>query len=178
MKNVSIIGISGLAGSGKDTLADMLYNLMDYESMAFADPIKDMLSTGLNISLDHFYAEDKEVLNDHYGVTIRHMIQTLGTEWGRRYVGEDIWINAMESRIKTLAGADKVVVTDIRFENEAAWVREHGTLIHIYGRGGIDTSHSSESGIKKLDTDLNIDNSGSISDLEDQLVELKENNFI
>lgn len=83
-----LIGIAGPARAGKDTLCSyMLDNLGDdWTRSSFADPLKEMLrAIGVDCSDDA-----KAVVSDDYGVTPRHMMQTLGTEWGRNLIDGDI----------------------------------------------------------------------------------------
>jgi dephospho-CoA kinase len=163
-----IIGITGPAGSGKDTAGEILLSeLTHYQRRAFGDPIKHMLKTGLWLTdEDMNTCEGKARVND-YGVTNRHMLQTLGTEWGRNIIHPDIWLTATSIRIKA-----PTVVTDVRFENEADWVREHGTLIHLSGRGGLtgeEATHASERGLSLRYGDIAIDNSRSVYELHCRL---------
>lgn len=164
-----IIGLTGPAGSGKDTAADILQEawLRDYECKAFSDPIKRMLTAGLGLNrYEMSTPEGKAQINPLYGVTNRHLLQTLGTEWGRS-IHSDIWLLAIVRRIK-----QPTIMTDVRFPNEAAWVRKHGTLIHLSGRGGLDgeeAAHTSEHGLPLQYGDIAIDNSGTLDDLRCRL---------
>lgn len=158
-----LIGIAGPARAGKDTLASyMLDNLgSDWSRSSFADPIKSMLKAiGVDCSDDK-----KAVVSDDYGVTPRHMMQTLGTEWGRNLIDGDIWVKAFAR----LNAGKCVIVPDVRFENEADLVREHGVLIHLVGRGGIEGNHVSENAIAFKPGDIVIDNSRDLDWLHDQV---------
>ena len=158
-----LIGIAGPARAGKDTLASYLLDNLsdDWSRSSFADPIKAMLSViGVDCSDDA-----KAVIDDSYGVTPRHMMQTLGTEWGRNLIDGDIWVKDFAR----LNAGKCVIVPDVRFENEADLVREHGVLIHLVGRGGIDGSHVSENAITFKAGDIVIDNSRDLAWLHDQV---------
>lgn len=148
-----IIGVTGKARSGKDTLANHLYEILGFRSVraAFADPVKDMLrAIGVN-DIEKYKQEVHPVL----GVTSRYMMQTLGTEWGRETLGEDTWINLTKSKGE---GKEFLIISDVRFENEADFVRDNGILIHVTGRGGIEGEHKSESGVKFKAGDFVLDN--------------------
>lgn len=149
-----VIGIAGKARSGKDTLADHISTILgsDAARAAFADPVKDMLRAIGVHDIDKY----KEVEHPVLRATSRRMMQTLGTEWGRDTLGEDTWINL--TREKGL-GKKFLIVSDVRFENEADFVRENGILFHVYGRGGIAGDHKSESGIEFKFRDFKLDNS-------------------
>ena len=107
----------------------------------------------------------KAVIDDSFGVTPRHMMQTLGTEWGRHMIDGDIWVKAFAR----LNAGMCVIVPDVRFENEAALVREHGVLIHLTGRGGIEGNHVSENPIEFKSGDIVIDNSRDLAWLHSQI---------
>ena len=158
-----LIGIAGPARAGKDTLASYLLDNLsdDWSRSSFADPLKAMLSViGVDCSDDA-----KAVIDDSYGVTPRHMMQTLGTEWGRHMIDGDIWVKAFAR----LNAGECVIVPDVRFENEAALVREHGVLIHLVGRGGIEGNHVSENAIEFKPGDIVIDNSRDLAWLHAQV---------
>lgn len=158
-----LIGIAGPARAGKDTLASYLLDNLsdDWSRSSFADPLKAMLSViGVDCSDDA-----KAVIDDSYGVTPRHMMQTLGTEWGRHMIDGDIWVKAF-ARLNV---GKCVIVPDVRFEDEAALVREHGVLIHLVGRGGIEGNHVSENAIEFKPGDIVIDNSRDLAWLHGQV---------
>lgn len=157
-----VIGIAGPAGVGKDTAADYLVGqLPQYRKVAFADPLKEMLRTGLSLDAAQLYGNDKETIDHRYECSPRHIMQTLGTEWGRQLIHPDIWVRALAARI----GAERVVISDVRFQNEADFVRERGILIHLTGRGGIGQCHQSELGLDAMPGDITIANDGDLKKL-------------
>ncbi len=158
-----LIGIAGPARAGKDTLASyMLDNLDgDWSRSSFADPIKAMLEViGVDCSDDA-----KAVIDERFCYTPRHMMQILGTEWGREMIHGNIWVEAFAR----LNAGRCVIVPDVRFENEADLVREHGVLIHLVGRGGIEGNHVSENAIAFKPGDIVIDNSRDLAWLHGQV---------
>lgn len=158
-----LIGIAGPARAGKDTLCSYMLDNLDgiWLRSSFADPLKEMLrAIGVDCSDD-----TKAVVSDDYGVTPRHMMQTLGTEWGRQTIDNDIWVKAFAR----LNAGKCVIVPDVRFENEAELVREHGVLIHLVGRGGIEGDHVSENAIEFKPGDIVIDNSRDLAWLHGQV---------
>lgn len=154
-----VIALSGVAGSGKSTASAFL-QFKGYKLEKFAGPLKDMLrSIGLGeMEIEgQFKEKPNPLLGEH---TPRHAMQTLGTEWGRKCMGEDFWINLWRSR----ASNGNVVVDDCRFANEAAAVRSlGGIVIRLEGRGGIEGGHESE----RLDfiVDAVVPNTGSVAQL-------------
>lgn len=157
------IGICGLAGSGKDTSADYLSTLTGFKKYSFAAPLKKMLAA---IGAHEPKREDKEKVMPGFGVSYRHMAQTLGTEWGRNLQHSGFWVDmAINS-----AGAD-AIFSDTRFVDEAQIVKSKGGIvIMIEGRGGIASNHPSE-GVNELRpyVDYFIDNSGEPAALYRQL---------
>jgi hypothetical protein len=99
------------------------------------------------------------------GRTPRHAMQTLGTEWGRKCMGEDFWVGQWRRRVEQVfSDAGRVVVDDCRFPNEAKAIRQlGGDIYRLQGRGGIPGQHESERGCG--DEDLVIANIGTIDDL-------------
>jgi len=168
-----VIGITGKARSGKDTIADLLLTkLTGFSKESFAQPIKDMIRAGLGLT----DKQDMEAI-DRFDCTHRHLLQTLGTEWGRNMVCEDIWLRIAKQR---LAYNSRVIYADVRFENEAEWVRNNGVLIHVSrseeNREAITgKDHASEGGVLIGKDDVVINNEGNLDYLAAQIIYLCEN---
>lgn len=164
----SIIGLTGLAGSGKDTVADLLISKMGGYTYSFANPIRAMLNAGFGIDMnDPYWKKRKEEPLPQFGKSPREMMQTLGTEWGRELVSDDIWL--VMANIKLMKHGFGMIIPDVRFENEAAWIRDRGgTLLHVT-RKNIEpvTPHSSEGGVKAIPGEIYIPNDGTLQDLQD-----------
>jgi|26BtaG_2_1085354.scaffolds.fasta_scaffold12674_4 hypothetical protein len=152
-KPMHLIGITGPARAGKDTLADyLLENLGDnWGRSSFADPIKAMLRV-IRVDCTEL---SKDKIHDYFGVTPRRMMQTLGTEWGRDLIDNDFWVKVF-ARVNA---GKSLIVPDVRFENEAELIRSNGILIHLTGRGGINSGHKSENPVGFEAGDIVIDNS-------------------
>jgi hypothetical protein len=167
LKDTTLIGVTGPAHCGKDTVAELIlkYSGKNFVTNSFAKPMKDMLKAGLGLSDKQLYGDLKDTVDNMYGCTPRHMMQTLGTQWGRYCIDNDIWVNAVKHKWLNDHQAP-LIMTDVRFENEAAFIREYGQLIHIYGRGGIEGEHESEKGVKPEEDDLYINNRVSLKNLE------------
>ena len=164
-----VIALTGLAGSGKSTASKYLVENHGYQLVKFAGPLKDMLRA-IGLGEGHIEGAHKETgLAMLFGRTPRYAMQTLGTEWGRKCMGDSFWINLWRSRIDSaLAFGGRVVVDDCRFPNEADEVRKLGGVVwQIVGRGGIAGAHESEAGCGRPDMDIH--NTGVISDLHCQL---------
>lgn len=169
-----LIGLSGYAGSGKDTACNALM-ANGYASLAFADPMRRMLRELLLCSVGDDSYMDFRKLKEHeipgLGVSYRHLAQTLGTEWGRA-LGQDFWIRIAEATISQrlrMAGDKPMnfVVSDVRFANEAAWIREQGGVIWRIERASTVPvrAHVSEQELYLFHADDVLQNDGSINDL-------------
>lgn len=160
MHNTLVIGLTGRAGGGKDAFATML----GYQTYAFAGPLKAALAA---MGFPEPPRKDKELMIPGFEFSWRRAAQTLGTEWGRN-LQSDIWL-AMAKRFHYASRNDFLVITDVRFHNEADWVREHGVLVHLQGRmsdmGNTEQRHASEAGLPVMDGDYLVDNSGTLTDL-------------
>ncbi len=171
-----IIGIAGHARAGKDTIAQIIkqeYGCMTY---AFAEPLKAMLRA-IGLAEQDLNGWRKDETNNDFQATPRHMMQTLGTEWGRDSINGDIWVIAAAKRIKHMhqSQPDKtIIITDVRFQNEADFVRQHGFLIHVERPiQRIDGStHRSENPVNIQDCDHIIINGGSLEDLREEALRI------
>lgn len=176
-----IIGLHGLAGSGKDSVGLYLEDVYHFERAALAKQIKDAACVLFGLTPEHFDDRNlKETEIPWLGKSPRQVAQLLGTEFGRRYFGSDIWIKTAKQRLdawradfleQTFHPLCGFVLTDIRYEDEAAWVRsEGGTVWHIQRPGIIPvSSHSSENGIDVAHGDFVIENDGTLNDLYDKV---------
>lgn len=140
-----IIGISGYARSGKDTFYNrsaLHLKSRNLESVryAFADALKEELDELLkeHVGISAFTEQDKEK------ELIRPLLVTYGTELRRR-LDPNCWINKIKSRVLTDAGQGKYVfITDVRFENEAQWVKSQGGSMVYVERTGIKPANGEE----------------------------------
>lgn len=169
-----LIGTAGPAGSGKDTVADYLVEMHGFTKMAFAGPLKAMMAAaGMAEPADRAM---KEQPIPGFDFTWREAAQKLGTEWGRG-LDPEIWTKIVRRKLESLAGLKyrtRIVLTDIRFENEAQVVRELGGQVwHMLNRSadlGVNAGHISEGGVMyRPHEDELIDNSGSLDQLYEQV---------
>ena len=170
-----LIGLySPAPGSGKSTIARILQDHHGYAILPLATPIKIMTCAfleelGVNEARSYNYCfRDKEAVIPEAGVSARHIMQTLGTEWGRQCIHPEVWLRAWESQYRAHSPTTPIVVDDIRFLNEAKFLERLGATLWGVCRPGTEreSTHSSEG---DLDTyagfDARIVNKGSIDDL-------------
>lgn len=160
-----VIALTGLAGSGKSTASKYLVEKHGYQLVKFAGPLKDMLRA-IGFGEDDIEGSDKELSNSLLcDKTPRYAMQTLGTEWGRKCIGENFWTGLwVDTATGVIAKGGRVVVDDCRFPNEAAEIRKLGGVVwRMVGRGGIAGAHESEAGCGK--SDMEIRNTRGIDDL-------------
>jgi hypothetical protein len=133
-----IIGLSGYAQTGKDTIADYLIKNYGFTRVAFADPIRkalyslnpniniaDMRGVPLASSVDGMGWDSVKV----FSPDARELLQRMGTEVGREIFGENFWVN---QAMKKAQEHDRVVFTDVRYPNELAAILEaSGTVWRV-----------------------------------------------
>lgn len=172
MPQAPLIGIAGRARSGKDTVANFIIAAIGGYRYSFADPIRAMLAPlGVDMN-DPYWQARKEDVIPALGVSPRRMMQTLGTEWGRNLINPDLWLVMAHQRL--LRNGPGMVISDVRFENEAAWIRKHGgRIIHVIrSEAKAVEAHASEDGIEMQDTDARLFNSGTLEELQLSVREL------
>lgn len=161
-----LIGITGKAGSGKDTFAKYFIDNHNFTRYAFAGPIKRMIQAGFGVDpgvWDDRTAKEQQL--EWLGVSPRVLAQTLGTEWGRDVIHPDVWLLIAE---QALGQHDNLIVTDVRFDNEAQWIKEHGGyMVSVEARGmALDNqTHASENGVHPAYIDITVRNTGTIEHL-------------
>lgn len=122
-----IVGFSGRAGSGKTRASKWLIERYPaYRRVAFASTLKAMMLQIPGIGEAEVFGDRKEASCAALGgATPRHAMQTLGTEWARG-IDPDLWIRAWWERARL---HDHVVADDVRFANEAEFIRSKGGVV-------------------------------------------------
>lgn len=147
-----LIALTGAKGVGKSTYAEFLAG-ENGTVLSFATPIKRMLQA--LVGKEYVFGSKKNE-ETHLGVTGRVLLQTLGTEWGREMIDQDIWVKAMR-HILTDAMFEEyrpIVIDDLRFENEAKMIRElNGEIWHVERKSftPANDNHISEAGVTDVD---------------------------
>jgi hypothetical protein len=167
-----LIGIHGKARAGKDTAAAHMVRQYGFVRTAFADPLKRAAKEMFGLTHEQTYSDElKEVLIPHWGYSPRQLFQLLGTESGREVFGEDMWLRRWAIDAERIENeGSHVVVTDVRFANEAEMIRKRGgVVVHLIrpmDNGlGRQAFHASERGLEIEAEDVVIQNNGSLEQL-------------
>ncbi len=123
---IKVIGFVGKMYSGKTTGAKYLVETQQYTRLRVADGLKKMLKDGLGIDEEYIDGNKKnEPCEELCGATVRHGMVTLGTDWGRDLIHPNLWVKRLDTQMRELIyrGHEKFVIDDIRFLNEAKWLK-------------------------------------------------------
>lgn len=179
MSNRVVVGLTGKAATGKDTVGDYLVSHYRFTKDSFASPLKrlvgDIFGVPMNILCPESpeEREQREKLLEGWGDwSARKLLQYIGTELFRRHIDRDVWVKSFCQRM-TRDGDKNYVVTDIRFPNELDFLRGEfaNSFVSInMHREGCDGN--TEGGIKaheseayNLRCDYDICNDSSFEDL-------------
>lgn len=184
-KKPTVIGLVGRAGSGKDSMAECIKGSADGTMLvSVAGPIKETASVLFNVDIEYFHdREKKEEVLTQWGMSPRQMCQKLGTEMIRKELGDNFLPMRMSASVRSeLEKPDTrlVIVTDVRFEDEAALLRREydAVLIHIDADERIgcipEDVHASERSIgiiAKWDEVVTLKNNGDIDQFKRDVFE-------
>ena len=176
-----LIGIVGLIGSGKDTVAERLVTHHGYKRDSFAKSLKDAVSSMFNWDRDmlegnttssrHWREQPDKFWSKKMGkeVTPRLILQQFGTEVMRGQMYDGIWVDSVIGRYK----GENTVISDTRFQNEIKTIKAHGGKILLVKRGELPTreemqkqgAHRSEWDWMGSEFDYIIENNGTLTQL-------------
>ena len=178
-----IIGISGKAGSGKDTAAKMLEvlyanpdisyenfanrryrNFADIQVIHFADILKETVQVLFGISeWETNTQEGKKTTISWIGKTVRELLQGVG-QGLRDAIDPDLWVKALFANTE---GWSNYIIADVRYPNELKAIKERdGILLRIDRKGAGAGNHSSETSLDDYkEWDFHIGNNGSMEEL-------------
>jgi hypothetical protein len=180
-----IIGICYKARVGKDTFGGFLKECFEdrhdryFETTAFAFMLKCMCMEHFDLTYEQLYGDRKEEQDKRYpkrltgfsNWTSREIMQEIGSFY--RKIDYNYWVRKLDAHIKD-SGFEDVIITDVRYKNEAEYVKNNGgVLIHIK-RSSVDKihgmTHESETSLDDLPSDyfhIEIQNDGTLEDLYD-----------
>ena len=177
--------------SGKSTVANSLVRYANFKPIAFAGPMKAMIHT-LLMELGVDFAEADRLLQTgkedrlhvlqglgghrvREGLTVRHLMQTLGTEWAQHQIHKDFWVAAFGERLDSaLREGRSVVVDDLRFPHEYDYLVSRGALIVRVDRPTAIASntHESEGLLNDKACSAVLENTGSLRALREAALSL------
>lgn len=190
-----IIGLSGYAGAGKDTVAAGLIFNKDYTRVSFADKLREFA-----LALDPLIPVEVETVTRHddtpatrilymrltqfleqcggdwteakKNAEVRSLLQRIGTDAGRKVIGENVWVDAVMNNLPD----GPIVFTDTRFPNEAQAVKDAGGYVIRVSRPGVDAvnAHVSETALDDWEFDGAVINEGTAREARDELLKVED----
>jgi hypothetical protein len=169
----NLIGLSGYARSGKDTVAGILGEYYGYTRVSFADQLRAFLYDHNNIILNYGTGGFPVRLRDEVDrigwdrakvlyPEVRKVQQDVGNG-AREFFGEDVWVNRVFGNLPD----GRVAVSDVRYPNEAQAIKDIGGIVLRVERPGIEpaNNHISDTALNDWAFDGRIANDGSVEDL-------------
>ena len=184
---MTLIGITGYARNGKDEVAKVLHDEYGFVVLRFSAPLKD-----LALRVDPWVDFDVGMGAVWYGKVARlsAVVEQSGWEVAKMYpetrrflqelgtgirdtIDEDFWIKCLSFKANRLMyeEGESIAIPDVRFPNEADWVRSRGGKIWRVERetlfdSGVSKDHPSERGVDFIIADTFIPNFGTLEDLK------------
>jgi hypothetical protein len=180
-----LVGLIGKKRVGKDTFAAVLVEEFGFARVAFADPLKEMALTidpwihgfsGTHRLATAVRVHGWESAKDRHP-DVRYFLQRLGD--GVRQFDPEFWVRVGMAQADLLRHdrpmgsmgipAKPVVITDVRYPNEADAVREAGGILVRIMRPGVDDgdTHASETALDDYEVDAIVENDGDLADLRE-----------
>lgn len=177
---MQVIGISGKAGSGKTTFANMLVDALDSLGISkdlvrispMADSVYRIASKSLGLTKAYLKENKQKELPD-LSMTVREYLQRIG-ESMRKGVDPYFWVLIKRRDVLRLYddGYRVIIIDDIRYPNEVEMVMgiETYVTIRMMGRAiNIKDNHPSEISLDQYSSwDYMIDNSHSLAELKEK----------
>lgn len=164
---MKLIGLIGRKQSGKDTVCHLIDQLIPrVRRLAFADGVKEEVAEAIGQPVDFVEANKTQ---------LRLLLQAWGTDWRRDMCSNSYWVDRVRDQLRDIQHTDTtVILTDVRFPNEAAVVREFGGVVARVFRPGFDKTddvHPSETALDNYEADNVIWNAKGIPALQKNVSE-------
>jgi hypothetical protein len=192
-----LIGLCGVARSGKDSAAQHLIDNFGFTKIAFADGVRQMalgIDPYVHTEQPRHYTEGGAPMARYSDVLknigyenakalpdVRRLLQRCGTEGGRKIFGDDVWVSAMAHRIGALARRDaNIVISDVRFPNEAEFIRRvGGYVIRMLRPGYVNPDaaimlHESETQVASMEVDAEV----SATNLDELFAAIEDTHYM
>lgn len=174
-----LIGITGYARHGKDSVADVLVKRYGYTKTSFAKPMKEAVCAVFDWTMEHI-ENHKEEVDLRWGISPRQALTLLGTEFGqfmlcekypqfKKSTGRRLWVKRALCNYKQ---GDKLVISDLRFPHEEEYIRELGGKIIKVERPGypVNLDHESERCVLLVKSDFLIKNDRTLDEMHDNII--------
>lgn len=175
-----IIGLVGLAQSGKDTTAEILVRRYGFQQISFAGPLKQ-----ISYDIDPLITADKHLaeLVDEHGwdyvkvnfPECRRFLQRIGTEGMRKNIHDNFWVNLALEKMRS-DPSSHYVISDMRFLNEYAQIKDaYGVDFEAWRivRDGLTLmNHASETEMATIPVNRTLDNNQTLRELERSVVDI------
>ena len=180
MRKPTFILIGGLAGSGKDTVANMILEYVNNigtnkaKIIRFSEPVKQITSMLLGLTIDNIevYKRKNFVIR---GKTVRQWLQYIATDVFRDTVDKDIWVDILLERALSEFYSNPVdtvfIIPDYRFSNEYQKLSQFGKVKSVkIIRDVKRMSHKSEN-VDNLKFDIEIKNDSTLNKLNERVIQ-------
>lgn len=178
---MSVVGLAGRIGSGKSTVAAHLVQQHGFTEYTAAQPLKEACCAVFGLTMAQVYDADlKATVHPRWGVTPRRILQAVGTDLFRDQIrrvmpdlqlpaGRGIWAEVLRNRLlDARARGERVVVSDVRFDDEIDMIRELGGVVLYIDRRQSHDNAASTHASEQLDLDKTDDvivNDGTLQEL-------------
>jgi hypothetical protein len=177
-----LIGIHGKPHAGKDTIADYLIDEYGFYKFGPSNPVKRTAAAMFNVPIECFIDPAlKEKIDPFWKISYREMAQKVGKESSRDVFGEDFWMMHVGQKLAQIEQEDTqatqrdirmgVVMADIRYSNEARWVKNNGGVVLFVERSDrargyvANSGHAAEQGLPEDLADYIVSNDGDFKQL-------------
>jgi hypothetical protein len=172
---MKIIGVLGRARSGKDTISGILIQELqskglNYKVVRLASPIKEAATALFGFTHEQLEGPSKEMIDPVWNITPRSVFQKI-TDTTMKEMGVQFFTKRLYQKYDASCESEKyIIIPDVRYPHDIEEIHKRGGLVIKVCRN--DTNiirHDCENSIDTLEGDVNINNSGTITDLHDQI---------